>query len=178
MTARPDMRIGDADREAAAASLREHFATGRLSIEEFNQRLDHVFAATTQGQLDQITSDLPHVRTPSVPLPVAAAGPIPGAGRRGRPRGPRSLLGIVGSLVAIVAVLAAIWVFTLMPGMMHLRLFGWGGRWSVLLAGLMIIRSLIRRVFGGRWAGGGGRGGRYTGHGHGHGGHWNGGQPW
>jgi Domain of unknown function (DUF1707) len=42
MATRPDMRIGDADREATVASLREHYATGRLSLEEFNQRLDAV----------------------------------------------------------------------------------------------------------------------------------------
>ncbi|MGE5291249.1 MAG: DUF1707 SHOCT-like domain-containing protein [Micromonosporaceae bacterium] len=40
----------DADREAAAAHLREHFAQGRLASEEFNQRLDAVFTATTQSR--------------------------------------------------------------------------------------------------------------------------------
>jgi uncharacterized membrane protein len=44
----PDLRIADADRDAAAAFLREHYAQGRLTLEEFNQRLDAVFAATTQ----------------------------------------------------------------------------------------------------------------------------------
>jgi Domain of unknown function (DUF1707) len=49
MATGPDLRIGDADREAAAASLREHYAQGRLTLDEFNQRLDAVFAATTQS---------------------------------------------------------------------------------------------------------------------------------
>jgi len=35
----------------AAARLREHYAQGRLTLEEFHQRLDAVFAATTQSQL-------------------------------------------------------------------------------------------------------------------------------
>jgi len=34
----------------AAARLREHYAQGRLTLEEFHQRLDAVFAATTQSQ--------------------------------------------------------------------------------------------------------------------------------
>ncbi|HUA30142.1 MAG TPA: DUF1707 domain-containing protein, partial [Streptosporangiaceae bacterium] len=40
MATGPDLRIGDAEREAAAASLREHYAQGRLTLEEFNERLD------------------------------------------------------------------------------------------------------------------------------------------
>ena len=34
------MRVGDAEREAAAAEVREHFASGRLTQDELNQRLD------------------------------------------------------------------------------------------------------------------------------------------
>ena len=41
------MRVGDAEREAAAAEVREHFASGRLTQDELNQRLDQTFAAKT-----------------------------------------------------------------------------------------------------------------------------------
>lgn len=53
------MRIGDAEREAAAAELREHFALGRLDSAEFQERLDAVFAAKTDTDLGTITADLP-----------------------------------------------------------------------------------------------------------------------
>ncbi|HEY2552204.1 MAG TPA: DUF1707 domain-containing protein, partial [Streptosporangiaceae bacterium] len=59
MATGPDLRAGDADRDAAAATLREHYAQGRLNLEEFNQRLDAAFAATTHRQLSQLTRDLP-----------------------------------------------------------------------------------------------------------------------
>jgi hypothetical protein len=174
MANRPELRIGDADREASAASLREHYAQGRLSLEEFNQRLDAVFAATTQSQLDQITGDLPHVRIPAAPLPVAAASTNPGSGStRGGPRGQRhrtgagAALGMAGSLLAILI----IWLFVLSPHL-NFRLFWLPGRWSVVAIGLVILRSLFRRVFGGRWADGSGHAGRYGG-GHGHSG-----RPW
>src|SRR5271156_5756466 len=36
----PDLRAGDADREAAAAALGEHFAQGRLTFGELLARLD------------------------------------------------------------------------------------------------------------------------------------------
>lgn len=181
MATRTDLRIGDADREASAASLREHYALGRLSLEEFNQRLDAVFAATTRGQLDAITRDLPHVTTPHVPLPVTttrAAG-AGGAGYSGAGYRRRSGLGLMIGLVALLAV----WFLALGPAMMmHFHIFSWPGRFSVLLVGLMILRSLARRIFGwrrrwngSRWDGGAGPGGRYTSHGHGHGWHGHGG---
>jgi hypothetical protein len=75
MATQPSLRIGDREREATAAELREHYAHGRLTLEEFNQRLDAVFAARTQRDLTQITSDLPHVRTSSAPLPSARTRP-------------------------------------------------------------------------------------------------------
>ena len=71
MASQPSLRIGDAEREAVSAELREHYAQGRLTDDEFRQRLDAVFAAKTQRDLQHITSDLPHVRPDSVPLPSA-----------------------------------------------------------------------------------------------------------
>jgi Domain of unknown function (DUF1707) len=34
--------VTDTDREASAAQLREHYAAGRLSLDEFQDRLDAV----------------------------------------------------------------------------------------------------------------------------------------
>ncbi len=53
------MRIGDAERDAAAADLGEHFTAGRLTLDELHQRLEAVFTAKTFGQLARIMSDLP-----------------------------------------------------------------------------------------------------------------------
>jgi Domain of unknown function (DUF1707) len=53
------MRVGDAEREAAAAEVREHFASGRLTQDELNQRLDQTFAAKTRGDLNAVFTDLP-----------------------------------------------------------------------------------------------------------------------
>jgi hypothetical protein len=69
MATQPSLRIGDRERDAVAAELQEHYARGRLTLEEFNQRLDAVFAAKTQGDLSRITADLPHVPSGGAPLP-------------------------------------------------------------------------------------------------------------
>jgi len=53
------MRASDAEREQAADALREHYAAGRLSAEEFGERLDAVYAASTAGELEQLRHDLP-----------------------------------------------------------------------------------------------------------------------
>lgn len=59
MAAGNEMRVGDAEREAAAAELREHFASGRLNQEELDERLSAVFAAKTRGDLNALFTDLP-----------------------------------------------------------------------------------------------------------------------
>jgi hypothetical protein len=57
----PDLRASDEDRDRTAALLREHHALGRLTAEEFSERLDKVFAATTIGGLEQLLRDLPRM---------------------------------------------------------------------------------------------------------------------
>jgi hypothetical protein len=53
------MRVSDAEREAAAAELREHFASGRLTQDEMDERLTAVFAAKTRADLSAVFTDLP-----------------------------------------------------------------------------------------------------------------------
>jgi hypothetical protein len=77
MATQPSLRIGDRERDAVAAELQEHYAHGRLTLEEFNQRLDAVFAAKTQDDLSRITADLPHIRSGGAPLPSSGTGRSP-----------------------------------------------------------------------------------------------------
>jgi hypothetical protein len=56
---RDDLRIGDAEREQTMAALREHFALGRLTHEELDQRLDQTLSARTGRDLEHVMADLP-----------------------------------------------------------------------------------------------------------------------
>lgn len=52
-------RASDADRERLISELNEHTVDGRLSTEEFEQRLQSVYAARTTGELAALRRDLP-----------------------------------------------------------------------------------------------------------------------
>jgi hypothetical protein len=83
MASDPRIRASDDDRDRAAALLREHHAAGRLTPEEFNERLDKVYEAKTLGDLDQLMDDLPAIdlyRLPDASLPRSYRRQVPGAG--------------------------------------------------------------------------------------------------
>jgi hypothetical protein len=55
----PAVRASDAEREQTVAVLRAHAVEGRLTLEEFAQRLDTVYEARTRPELEALTQDLP-----------------------------------------------------------------------------------------------------------------------
>src|SRR5258707_13764758 len=93
------LRIGDAEREAAAAALREHFAQGRLTLEEFQHRLGAGFAAQTARDPTALTGALPHAAEPP-PLSVAQSPPSARTRRGARSRpGLDALAGVFSVLL-------------------------------------------------------------------------------
>jgi hypothetical protein len=78
----PGVRVGDADRDAAAAALGEHFAQGRLTLDELNARLDAALTATTHGELAQAVRALPDLTV--FPVPPHLRGRRIRAGRPGQ----------------------------------------------------------------------------------------------
>jgi len=71
------LRASDADRDAVADRLREAHAEGRLTAEEFGERIDAAFAARTLGDLAPLTRDLP-TATPPEPRPLTGDEAEPG----------------------------------------------------------------------------------------------------
>jgi hypothetical protein len=55
----PELRVADADRERAVVELREHAVAGRLTLEEFSERVDQAYAARTRAELDVVLRELP-----------------------------------------------------------------------------------------------------------------------
>ena len=168
-----EMRVGDAEREATAAELREHYASGRLTLEELNERLDRAFAAKTRADLNALMHDLPSSRPgatagsqagarqfgPSGPFgpngpfgPGGAGGPFgPGSTRTdwgggAWRRGPAQTIGAVISTVVLLCALLAL-------GTLGVFGIGTGRPFGIFLifAALAMLRRLIfRRIRGSR----------------------------
>jgi Domain of unknown function (DUF1707) len=119
------LRVSDADRERVAERLREHFAEGRLSADELDERIAATLSAKTFADLRHVTTDLPDpdqgpgpVRGPGGAAPPWAgrrgfAGPRDFAGRRGfavRHRRPRLLPLALLVLIAALVIPGAGWL--------------------------------------------------------------------
>jgi Domain of unknown function (DUF1707)/Cell wall-active antibiotics response 4TMS YvqF len=65
MSAEPPIRASDAERERAITLLREHSVEGRLTLEEFTERMSAAATAQTTAELDVLARDLP-------PAPVSS----------------------------------------------------------------------------------------------------------
>lgn len=91
MTELPAVRVSDADRDRVVALLREHLVAGRLTLEEFSERIDEAYAARTRAELDVVTRELPDTGAPERPRRKATRWTIAvmgAAARRGRWRVP------------------------------------------------------------------------------------------
>ncbi len=113
----PDgLRIGDADRERAQARLADHFAAGRLDKDEYDERLDQVWAARTHAELVPVFRDLPGPGGPdprgpySTPTSRARLGPPPSRGWARRIPAPLLVLLVALGVVAVLAHLPLILV--------------------------------------------------------------------
>ena len=62
-------RASDADRDRFASLVEHHFAEGRLTGDEFSERMDRVLHARSLGELYALVSDLPEL--PAVVVPRA-----------------------------------------------------------------------------------------------------------
>ena len=121
MTQTPDLLASDADRARVATQLREHYESGRLTLEEFQERLDETHQARTEAQLERVLRQLPSPKLPTV---------------NPRDRRWRSLA-LQYALVNVIAVL--IWVFS----------GGNGDFWPKWVLVVTLI-MFVRRAFGHR----------------------------
>jgi hypothetical protein len=146
----PRIRASDADRDRAAALLREHHAAGRLTAEEFHERMDRAFEARTLGEIDELLADLPAIdlyQLPAASLRRAAPGARQSLVRRDAPgsANPAKLppgTAAIAAWAAVTLALGAIWVVTAVLG------GTWFPWWALIAAPWFWV--LIRRSQRGR----------------------------
>jgi hypothetical protein len=73
-------RVSDADRDRVAALLRDHYAEGRLSSDELDERLSAALSAKTSGELRRVLADLPGPQPDRTVFPPRSSVFPPGAG--------------------------------------------------------------------------------------------------
>jgi uncharacterized protein DUF1707 len=71
------IRVSDAERDATVERLSAATGDGRLTLEEFSQRMELATAAKTRADLEPLTADLP--------ADAAPAGPVVASGTSGSP---------------------------------------------------------------------------------------------
>ena len=73
----PRMRAGDKDRQHVVEQLGKHFGEGRLTVEEFDERVVRAHASVYLDELPALTADLPRDPEPQRP-PTRSAVRVPG----------------------------------------------------------------------------------------------------
>jgi len=68
------MRVSDAERQAVADRLAEHFSSGRLDQAEFDDRIGRAMSAKTRADLNGLFDDLPETGAPAATNPADPPG--------------------------------------------------------------------------------------------------------
>ena len=145
MTGADQLRVGDSERTRVTETLHDHFAHGRLTRDELDERLEATLSAKTFGDLRKVMLDLPG---PGAAEPSAAAArPVSGPGYIRRPR-LRFLPLVVGVLLValllssgplwatfgLLKVIFVTWLVLGLLGFMRARRWRrhgpWQGRWQ------------------------------------------------
>jgi Domain of unknown function (DUF1707)/Cell wall-active antibiotics response 4TMS YvqF len=71
------IRASDAERDATVERLSAATGEGRLTLEEFSQRMEQATAARTRAELDRLVTDLPAATEATVATGTAVAGQAP-----------------------------------------------------------------------------------------------------
>lgn len=142
------IRISDADRERATARLREHFAEGRLTSDELEERITAALSAKTYGDLRAVMADLPDPALQAqAPSSAWSAPPWPYRRRAMVPRGPRFVPLLIVLLISAIAIPSASWLFI---AFVKFAIVLWLIAFLAGAIGLLRFRRHVRRYWRGR----------------------------
>ena len=140
MTSNRGTRASDQDRERTADALGRHYAAGRLTLEEFQDRLDQAYAAKTLGQLDDLMADLPGGDLSQLPGPAGGSPRLPERRAAGTVQAPGGRNPAVWHFwLAVTIGMLVVWLISA-PG---------GGPWFLWAAIPLAIILLRRRAIDG-----------------------------
>jgi hypothetical protein len=120
-----ELRVSDEERDRTTQVLREHFATGRLTQDELDERVQAVYRASTRSELARLVADLPAL--PPSPAELRAAH----VERRGKLQ--RRLLQQTGGALGAFVICTVIWLAS-----------GASGQFWPIWVALAVIIPLVR----------------------------------
>ena len=110
---RDELRAADTDRAKVADRLRVSLDEGRLSLDEYDERLQRAYAAKTYGELDELLADLPAAapveRSRVAPVEAGSTQPVPADTGASPAEVRRWLAGVWGAWLAAVLINVVIW---------------------------------------------------------------------
>ena len=121
------IRASDADRDRVTGRLQEHFAEGRLTRDELDERVAAVLHAKTFGELRPVLADLPEPAPAPHGAPVRLAGRPWPARRHGFRLAPLFLILLVTAallppggwlVLALLKVVLIFWLLAVLAGVL------------------------------------------------------------
>jgi hypothetical protein len=108
----PNAPVTDAERDQLSSRLNAAFTAGTLDADDYQVRLDTLFAAQRLGQLVPVVQGLPPLQTYSDPAIVASPGGRPGEVSEQRNATGVALL-VVGGVLLLVVLIVVLLVIVL-----------------------------------------------------------------
>lgn len=143
------MRAADGDRERTETRLREALAEGRLTLDEFDQRVVEIHAAKTFGDLDRIVADLPAPAAPerSQVVPAKPSVKVPPSRIEENPKLPTWLSVSWRAWLVAVSVNLVIWFLVSLSNaeLVYFWPMWVAGPWAAANIGLMVLFPPRRR---------------------------------
>lgn len=128
------MRASDADREIVRDVLAEAYADGRLTREEYDDRLGTLYSSRTIGELPSLVTDLVPARGPSsTPVPSPSADPRARGTRKWR----RDVEEALTAFLIPSIICSVIWIASS-------RGFFWPA-FPMVFLGLNLVRTVVQR---------------------------------
>jgi hypothetical protein len=109
----PDVPVSDSERNQLNARLNDAFEAGTLEAEDYQLRLDRLFAARTLGELVPVVSGLPPLQTYDAPALVASTGGRPGELSPARSANRAALVAVAGVTGAVLLLVVLLLVLLL-----------------------------------------------------------------
>jgi hypothetical protein len=141
------MRASDGDREKIVSRLRDAHIEGRLSADEFNDRLSAAYGAQTYGELEPLIRDIPVMRTSASPQAPQTQPAVTGQLAPKSGRGDRAMRVMWTIWACAVSVNLVVWVLVSI-GNTHMEYFwpAWvAGPWGAVLLSIDLIRRSARK---------------------------------